>query len=161
MGKIMSESYRRPLNKVLKTLKDEGCRENLFIGSGCGFFLIGTVEECIAKVDNISEYYRLQYRDGYNSIKEGIAKACKEAVYEDGQDLLKYADRLMTAANRIKSLVASAALAQKKYETFIPMGRRTVRDMYRKEVDNGIAIILPGMETGNYWTLDEWRTKNA
>lgn len=78
-------------------------------------------------------------------------------VKEDGDE--EYLNKLLKKAEEVAKRRGAYMTATKYVGQYIPVMGREVVDKYRKEVDNCRAILVEGLEQGDFWTLDEYNGK--
>lgn len=71
----------------------------------------------------------------------------------------EYLDKLLRKADEVAKHRNSYVAATKYVGEYKPAMDREVVDKYRKEVDNCRAIIVEGMEQGEFWTREEFVKK--
>lgn len=78
-------------------------------------------------------------------------------VKEDGDE--EYLDKLLSKAKDVAKYRSSYNSASRYIGSFRPVMEREVKDRYRKEVDNCRAILVDGLEQGEFWTKEEFDKK--
>lgn len=147
----------KTLDDVLHELGDDN--SILYIGSASSYFCIGTAKEVNSMIDTISDAYLKLFTNYYEKNKEEMeqfSKLIKQLSLANTDDLEACAEELATLSEKITTTSKATRKAMKRLETFKNMRERQIKDAYYKISDEGISIILTGVETGKYWTKDEW-----
>lgn len=78
-------------------------------------------------------------------------------VKEDGDD--KYLEKLLRKVESVALYRGRYTTATRYVGQYVPVMDREVVDKYRKDVDNCRAIIVEGIEQGEFWTKEEYDKK--
>lgn len=79
-------------------------------------------------------------------------------VKEDGDE--EYMDKLLKKVEDVALQRSRYNSATKYIDRYVPVMDRVVKDKYRKEVDNCRAILVEGLEQGEFWTKEEYDRKH-
>lgn len=152
----LSETAGKTLGELLIEMRTAGIKDTIFVGSQSGYFLIGTLDEVIDRINSISDGYKVMYESRFAELRKKLEDLINSVHRGKKEPLDRYANRLETVARLLKVCYTALPAAKKRMDTFVNMADRSINDFYYKEYDPGIAIIIDGFETGDYWTSEEW-----
>ncbi len=116
---------------------------------GSGWFFFGTGEEALNEVDKLVKNEVTKLR------KRNIAK--KDRIIELSKDIPDK-DTAISYADKIGKLASSYLKVDKYLECeYEPVLERTVIDTYARETDEYFAVVVKGLEKGNYWDFSKWK----
>lgn len=167
----MKNTLLKELNKISK----EDPKRLVYIGTnkGSGFVLIDEVEKVIKKLDDVN-------KEMYDKHQKSLARA-ESSVYSlprrivDIQDQLEncidsltyeQVKELRIELKNLEQAFANAVALRKKLsdylKNYVKIKDRKIRDIYDRTVyDQGLAIIVNGIETNNIWFKDEVKEKRT
>lgn len=145
----------------------------IHIGSGSGYFFIGTKEEYKFEIDRISEEYRKRIEDKMTAsaialnerklFNPKIDVLPPTSTDEIGGYIKALLDFERDLKNKISKEIADVKhnyetyhSSKKELESWIDFKDREVTDVYDRISGDGVAVIIKGCETGNYWDRKEF-----
>jgi len=132
----------------------------LHIGAYSSFILIGNRETYEKYIDKLSAKFQKQIEYDEHEFRFQLerAKRMKVKALESGDAYF-----INITETRLKECEAKYAAVKARYDltTVTPNLRdRRVIDVF-KRFDTGYGIKIDGWESGQFWTLDEWRAKHG
>lgn len=165
-------------------MKLQECVENIeiedgkfiHIGSGCGFFFVGTKEEYETLIDQISEEYRIKIEKKMLKCQFELEQKdvvilpeinYKELPETSIFDIKKYCNALIELSVKIDKKIRKRIKLVKRYhrtyhscmdtlENWVDLRNREVKETYPRASNDGVVIIINGDEMGKAWDRQEF-----
>lgn len=135
------------LRELLNVLDPD---ETVFIGARTNYIFVGKPKEFLKDAESYDEDYLKQLRklisnriDELNSVESDTKLPPEQREY------------------MINSLNRRIERWRRAMKNRIPFLDRPIIDQYEKTYEEGLAIIIKGTETGDYWTQDEFENKKG
>lgn len=129
----------------------------LHIGSDSGFFFIGNLKDYDEQIDDISRAWGDYYRAKLDSSKIRIDRLMTEPIIaHKGEKPIEFSERLIRMGETLKNEVSTKSKLQPRVEHYKNMRERSVIDIYERDEENTLAIIVTGTEHGGFWDKSEW-----
>lgn len=162
--------------KIKKIKIDEG--EYIHIGSGSGYFFVGTKEEYEGWFDRISEEYRkriedkmiasaiaLNKRKPFNPKIDVLSPTSTDEIGDYIKALLNFnrelKDKISKEIADVKHNYQTYHSSKKELESWTDFKDREVKDVFDRISGDGVAVIIDGCENGNYWDRKEFCTREG
>lgn len=144
------------LDEVIKAIKVDDV--DIFIGASSGWLFIGNKMQYENEIDALSEAIYEKHEKRYNSYTNRLQMVLKEpkktyAIHINGGTYYR------SYKSYVKSLSRMMKLYEGIYLNYVPLRQRNVLDIYMKDAEEGVAIIIEGQENGPYWTKGEQNEK--
>ena len=135
---------------TLKDVIDNNYGKVLKIGMSSSFIFCDTITDDIyERMYKLNERMRFLATIGYNSRKRTLSK-----LYEE----LKRTSNVDRTLVKIQETEKYVNYMKKEFEEGYCLLARKVLAMYPSKVeDNCYIVLIEGPETGNYWTVSEYR----
>lgn len=136
----------------------------LFIGSKSAFFFVGTKQEFhdVCEKESMKRLAHLHKEVGTSRTKIAITlEDVKHRVFE-GTDA--DIDQIERVAKLLAQYCRDNINARNQLSEFLAFGERTVKDVYIRDAvepnEKEIVLKVSGIEAGNYWTRNEWKSEH-
>lgn len=148
----------------------------IHIGSGCGYFFVGTKEEYEQLIDKISEDYRVEIEKKMLECQFELEKRTvvflpninyAELPETSVFDIKKYCNALVQLSvsidKRIQGRIKRVKRFHKTYyrckdelKNWVDLRNREVKETYPRVSNDGTVIIIDGNESGKAWDRQEF-----
>lgn len=150
------------LRKALKSV--DGV---VYCGSASSYWYIGEARTAVRGINRVSEDYKHRFEILLKRTNTEIARYTHEiAEKEESLSGLYGKERKDTekTIRKRKQELEYARQRKVRYDAvlnpWIPFLGREVTDTYRLTTADGTAIIVEGIELGEYWDMDEWEARH-
>lgn len=109
-------------------------------------------------IEKLFDKYYKRVKTQRQTALGALSKLLSEPLEKEDGDA-EYLDKLLRKADEVAKRRNSYVAATKYVGEYKPVMDREVVDRYRKEVDNCRAILVEGMEQGEFWTKEEFDQK--
>lgn len=129
----------------------------LHIGAQSGFFFVGTAEEFEKEIDDISDGFIPVLEDKIRNAQCDIELVSKATLCKrDDEDIEIFSTRLTNAAAKLRAAIRSIPETEAYIKSYTPIRKRKVKSFNKRIEENTVAIIVEGIENGDYWDRTEW-----
>lgn len=113
----------------------------------------------IETIETLFEKYLKRMKTHQRNALGALSNLLSEPlVKEDGDE--EYMDKLLKKVEDV-TLQRNRYISATKYvDQYVPVMNREVKDKYRKKIDNHLAILVEGLEQGEFWTKEEYDRKH-
>lgn len=136
-----------PLEAALFIIATEEPEAVVHLGSKTGYIDVESAKDMRGKISTLSWKLVGQYESDRTAAL-GILMDQYVLFGEKGFETVKY-----------KRAMKTFMTAERKLRSFVPIGDRQLKKCYRL-ISGGIAIILQGDESGEYWTLEDYEKEH-
>lgn len=166
---------------LLNTIKQLPEGSSISIGAASGWFFFGTREEYLERASQIdTEFFDTtkkifeeakyqyktylpsrkpiykEYKDHPKKRKVREDKPDEKGIYRFKLEPIPFKEYKQYWEYRYSQARYNYSKWNKYWKNYILMSKRSCLKVYRKYIDEGIGIIVPGCECGNYWLRSEW-----
>ena len=129
----------------------------LHIGAQSGFFFVGTAEEFEKEIDDISDGFIPVLEDKIRNAQRDIELVSKTTIRKDfEEDVETFSTRLTNAAARLRTALKLIPETRAYIKNYTPIRKRKVKSFNKRIEENTVAIVVEGIENGDYWDRTEW-----
>lgn len=139
----------------------------VYCGSASSYWYIGEAKTAVRGINRVSGDYKHRFEILSKRTNKEIAKYTHEiAEKEESLSGLQGKERKDTekTIRKRKQELESAKQRKVRYDAalnpWIPFLQREVTDTYRLITADGTAIIVEGIEVGEYWDMDDWEARH-
>jgi len=143
------------LENVVENFKGSGVI--LHIGAQSGFFFVGTAEEFEKEIDDISAGFIPVLEDKIKNAQDDIRLVAQTTIRKNyDEDISVFSTRLTSAATRLRTAIKIIPEIKAYIKKYTPIRKRKVKSFNKRIEENTIAIVVEGIENGDYWDRTEW-----
>lgn len=129
----------------------------LHIGAQSGFFFVGTAEEFEKEIDDISDGFVPVLEDKIKNAQRDIELVSNATICKNfEEDIETFSTRLTNAAAKLRTAIKIIPETRAYIESYTPMRKRKVKSFNKRIEENTVAIVVEGIENGDYWDRTEW-----
>lgn len=145
--------------KLINVLEKIEPDEIVYIGASSGFFFIGTAQDAINSIDDISLNFLSKMKDRryihFNKLDETIENIPVKKRHSPKwvKEARKYARNIEDKCNLIDAI-------EKDIKTFKMISDRRVIEIFSRIQNDGMCIIVEGTENGAFWSIEEYQNAN-